>query len=308
MAGSRRAKTPIRPAPRTPTRDVPAVQRAPHQARTGNDQRRRGTPRRAAIARAPRGIPAVGVVSDAARVAPGAVARLRTGPAWPRRVCVDAGRYRLWDYAADMIALLERFIGEPAAIVGHSMGGEVAVIVAAERPDLVTAVIAIDAPLSADEARRTVLPDRERLAWLRSLHALSHEGVATGLREMPMRDRATGRVVRAGDVFGDDDALFADQAETLLHNDPTMLDAVIEFDAMHAGYDAERLLPAIACPVLLLMADAELGSAVSTEHAHRAVQLLRDGQLIRVAGSTHGLVWEEPDVVLRAIEAFLAGG
>lgn len=207
-----------------------------------------------------------------------------------------------------MIALLERFIGEPAAIVGHSMGGEVAVIVAAERPDLVTAVIAIDAPLSADEARRTVLPDRERLAWLRSLHALSHEGVATGLREMPMRDRATGRVVRAGDVFGDDDALFADQAETLLHNDPTMLDAVIEFDAMHAGYDAERLLPAIACPVLLLMADAELGSAVSTEHAHRAVQLLRDGQLIRVAGSTHGLVWEEPDVVLRAIEAFLAGG
>jgi pimeloyl-ACP methyl ester carboxylesterase len=217
------------------------------------------------------------------------------------------GRYRLWDYAADMIALLERFIGEPAAIVGHSMGGEVAVIVAAERPDLVTAVIAIDAPLSADEARRTVLPDRERLAWLRSLHALSPEGVAAGLREMPMRDRATGRVVRAGDVFGDDDALFADQAETLLHNDPTMLDAVIEFEAMHAGYDAERLLPAIACPVLLLLADAQLGSAVSTEHAHRAVQLLRDGQLIRVAGSTHALVWEEPDVVLRAIEAFLAG-
>ena len=49
------------------------------------------------------------------------------------------GRYRLWDYAADMVSLLERVIGEPAVIVGHSLGGEVAIIVASERPDLVRA-------------------------------------------------------------------------------------------------------------------------------------------------------------------------
>ncbi len=64
------------------------------------------------------------------------------------------GRYRLWDHAADVIALLERIVGEPAAILGHSLGGEVAIIVAAERPDLVRAVVAIDAPLSIEGARR----------------------------------------------------------------------------------------------------------------------------------------------------------
>ena len=77
------------------------------------------------------------------------------------------GRYRLWDFAADMVSLLERVVREPAVIAGHSLGGEVAIIVASERPDLVRAVIAIDAPMSVAETRRTVGPDRERLAWMR---------------------------------------------------------------------------------------------------------------------------------------------
>ena len=215
------------------------------------------------------------------------------------------GRYRLWDYAADMISLLERAVDEPAAIVGHSLGGEVAIIVAAERPDLARAVVAIDAPLSADETRRTVGPDRERLSWMRTLHDLSRDRVAAALRDVPMRDRATGRMVRAEELLGDDDALFNDQADTLLQNDPAMIDAVIEFEGMHAGYEANQLLPQIECPVLLLLADAKLGSAVSPEHAGLAVELLRDARVIRVPGTTHSLVWEEPEAVLSAIGDFL---
>ena len=216
------------------------------------------------------------------------------------------GAYRLWDYAADMIALLEQEVGQPAVLVGHSLGGEVAIIVAAERPDLARAVIAIDAPTSVEETRRMVGPDRERLAWMRSLHDLPREEVAAALRDMPIRDRATGRLVREADLFGDDDAVFDDQADTLLRNDPAMIDAVLEFERMHEGYDAELLLPRIRCPVLLLLADAQLGSAVAPEHADRAVELLRDGRIVRVPGTTHGLVWEEPEAVLHAIDALLA--
>ncbi len=204
-----------------------------------------------------------------------------------------------------MIALLEGAVGRPAAIAGHSLGGEVAVIVAAERPDLTRAVIAIDAPLSVDEARRTVGPDRERLSWMRSLHPLPRSGVAAALRDVPVRDRATGRLVRAENLSGDDDALFDVQAETLLQNDPAMIDAVIEFEGMHAGYEAERLLPRIECPVLLLLADANPGSAVSPASADHAVGLLRDARVVRVQGTTHSLVWEEPEAVFDAIEDFL---
>ena len=112
-------------------------------------------------------------------------------------------------------------------------------------------------------------------------------------------------MVRAAELFGNDDGLFDDQADTLLQNDPTMIDAVIEFEGMHAGFEADRLLPRIECPVLLLLADARLGSAVSAEHADRAVERLRDGRITRVPGTTHGLVWEEPEAVLSAIEDFL---
>ena len=212
----------------------------------------------------------------------------------------------MWDYAADVMFVLERVIGEPAAIVGHSLGAQVGVIVAAERPELVRGLVAIDAPLSVDESRRNLVRDRERLTWLRSLHAVSLDRVAAALREAPTRDRATGRVVRTDELLGDDDALFRDQADTLMHNDPTMLDAVVEFEAMHAGFDAERLLPRILCPVLLLLGDALTWSLVSLEHADRAVKLLRRGEVIRVPGTTHGLVWEEPRAVLSAIEDFLS--
>jgi pimeloyl-ACP methyl ester carboxylesterase len=215
------------------------------------------------------------------------------------------GRYRLWDYAADVIFLLERVVGEPAAIAGHSLGGEVAIIAASDRPDLVRAVIGIDAPVSIEGARRMVIPDRERLAWLQSLHGRSGDGVAAALRELPTLDAATGRRVRAADVWGDEPGLFEEQAETILHNDPAMLDAVIEFEGMHAGYDAERVLPRVECPVLLLLADTRLGSAVPEEDAEAAVRVLRDARVVRLPGTTHGLVWEEPEAVEGAIGDFL---
>lgn len=53
------------------------------------------------------------------------------------------GSYRLEDYAQDVIAILERVGG--AALVGFSMGGAIAQLVAAERPDLVTKMILLNA-------------------------------------------------------------------------------------------------------------------------------------------------------------------
>jgi pimeloyl-ACP methyl ester carboxylesterase len=109
-----------------------------------------------------------------------------------------------------------------------------------------------------------------------------------------------------GELVGDDAAFFSAQADALLQNDPAMVDAVLEFEHMHAGYEADRLLPRIECPVLLLLGDPDVGSAVSPEHADRALELLRDGRVIRMSGTTHGLVWEEPVVVRTAIEDFLS--
>ncbi|MFP5019435.1 alpha/beta fold hydrolase [Pseudonocardia phyllosphaerae] len=54
----------------------------------------------------------------------------------------DLSPHRL---AADVVELLERT--GPAALVGHSMGGITALLAAAARPDLVTALVVEDSPL-----------------------------------------------------------------------------------------------------------------------------------------------------------------
>ena len=61
------------------------------------------------------------------------------------------GCYRLRDYAKDTAAFLEDAVQEPAVVYGHSLGGEVAVMVAAHHPALVRALVVGDAPFSTED-------------------------------------------------------------------------------------------------------------------------------------------------------------
>lgn len=53
-------------------------------------------------------------------------------------------RYELRDFVDDVLALLDQRIDEPALIYGHSLGGWLALTVAAERPGAVRAVVVGD--------------------------------------------------------------------------------------------------------------------------------------------------------------------
>ena len=168
--------------------------------------------------------------------------------------------YRLTDYAADTIALLGRCVGEPALLWGHAMGAMVALMVAAERPDLVRAVINSDAPLQLDTLREALRRTRPMVRGWRALAGpgRSVEEIAVALREVQVPVPGEDRLARTVDVYGET-PWYRNQAENLQRQDPTMLDAVIEFEAIHADYDSELLLPRITCPVLLLQGDPAAG-------------------------------------------------
>ena len=58
-----------------------------------------------------------------------------------------------WDSRHDYLALaddvgafVEKQVGEPAAVIGHSMGGKAAMVLALTRPDLVERFVAVDIP------------------------------------------------------------------------------------------------------------------------------------------------------------------
>ena len=101
------------------------------------------------------------------------------------------GTYRLEDYVADALSVLER-LGQPAQLVGHSLGGAVAWTVAQRRPELVRAAFLEDPPPYMGEpeeyARNASIADfvrmrEEVVAWRAA--GTSEEAVVEQLRARP---------------------------------------------------------------------------------------------------------------------------
>jgi pimeloyl-ACP methyl ester carboxylesterase len=199
------------------------------------------------------------------------------------------GRYALRDYAADIAAFLAQVVREPAIVYGHSLGGEIAVMVAAEQPALVRALIHGDAPLST---ANHVTEEPAHAAMNQRWHTLAGcpvAEIAAALREMPVVAPGEASPRRAGDVFGEESPWFAFHATSLHLLDPDVLAAVLAGPAvMLAGYDPERLLPAIASPVLILRADPAL-SAMRDEDVALARRLLPQATVVQLDGVDHSL-------------------
>ena len=207
-------------------------------------------------------------------------------------------QYRLTDYADDLVAFLERRTG-PADVFGHSLGGQVAIVAAARRPDLFRALAIGDTPLSVSTLRPGWQQGRPMLSVWRDLAASdrARDEIADALREM--RVDFEGRSGRAGDLMAKDSPWFAFMAGCLSDLDSTMLDAVIEFDEMYAGYEADRLLTEISCAVLLIQADPAYGGALSNEDVASARSLLRDVRVARIDEVGHSLYPSKIAAVLR---------
>lgn len=174
------------------------------------------------------------------------------------------GEYHFAGYVADAVAVCEQVLGQPAVVVGHSLGGGTAAGLAQTRPDLVRGVVLEDPPLMApprgDEP--TTLSEgnsllagfammRESIPRLQS-SGISVDDLAATLREAPSP---------SGPPFGElvhDDALTA-MAEGLLQLDATVLDPVLD-GSSHPVFDPHRELPV---PGIVLSADPRLPDAVT---------------------------------------------
>jgi pimeloyl-ACP methyl ester carboxylesterase len=109
------------------------------------------------------------------------------------------GQYHLRDYVDDTITFLRECVAQPAHLFGHSLGGMVALLVAAQCADYVRAVVVGDSPLTA---RRAPAPrrrfQRARTAAWRDLAGgrLSIDEIVEALRDAPNGGAGAGQ---AGD-------------------------------------------------------------------------------------------------------------
>ena len=216
------------------------------------------------------------------------------------------GAYNLADYVRDIATFLERVVGEPAVVYGHSLVG---VMLATRYPRFMRALIVGDAPLSWRNHAGEEPAHRAQNELWHQLVGRPEAEIALALRDTPVLERESGRVTTAREVMDEDSIWYTLQATSLHQLDPDMLAAVLAGpEVMLVGYEPALVLPAIQCPVLLLQADARQGSALPDADVEVALHLLARPTLVRLEGIGHPL-HGPPGMtprILAAMEPFLS--
>ena len=215
------------------------------------------------------------------------------------------GTYRLQDYADDTRTFLQNCVQDPAYVYGHSLGGAVALLVAAQFPEGVRAVVVGDAPLSGQAWE--VHQKRDRLLIWRDLAGgqKPFAEVVEALKETPTEVPGREGVVPMREVAGEEAPVYAWLATCLAQNDPDMLTALIDrFEATTAGYEMDKVLPRIHCPVFLLQADPAAGGVMTDQEVKLAQPLLAQPQHLCLPGVSHILHLERKELIVQVLADF----
>jgi pimeloyl-ACP methyl ester carboxylesterase len=217
------------------------------------------------------------------------------------------GTYRLQDYANDTIAFLQQRLTRPVYLFGHSLGGMMALLVAAQYPAGVRAVAVGDAPLSGESWGVVLGQSQDRLAAWRDLAGGQKplEELIEILKESPTEVPGKNTSVPLREVMGEDSPVFKWLATNMIQNDPDMLTALLErFEATVAGYEMNSVLPAIQCPVLLLQADPASGGVMTDGEVKQALALLTQAHHKRLPGVSHVFHNERKEPIIKALKTF----
>lgn len=204
------------------------------------------------------------------------------------------GGYRHYqNYVPDVTAFLETQIDEPAVLVGHSLGGLIALGAAARMPAKTRAVVVVEAPLTPESILSTI--KLGAWAWVPQLAGRPVEKLLALLR---MLDRQAPP------------AYLEETAQELHHIDPetTRYWAENRMAELLADYDIDQTLQRLARPLLLVQANVANGGVMTDEDVALATALHDQVTLSRLPEADHevGLNTGQVSPLLAAIEPFLA--
>jgi pimeloyl-ACP methyl ester carboxylesterase len=164
------------------------------------------------------------------------------------------------------VAVLDRFltevVGEPAILVGNSMGGMISILVAGERPDAVTGLVLVDPAVPGP--RRSLDP---LVAATFAIYALPFVGEGF-LRRRRTRQEARARVREMLELCGvDPDAIPAE----VIDRSVTLLDERKDVDGMDRAFlaAARSLLRLLVDPRRYREAMASIDDPVLLVHGDR---------------------------------------
>lgn len=214
------------------------------------------------------------------------------------------GAYQVADYARDVAAFLQRVVGQPAVVVGHSLGGVIAVWLAAHEPDWVHGLFLADPPLYITQPPRfqqtmfygffLFLRDA-----LRQHHAKGGtlDEMIGFVSQLPANDKQTMLEVAGAEAV-------RLRAIELQRMDPAVLDPAID-GVILGGQAPDDLLAQIGCPTHLLAAQDEFGGAMDAQDVARFTAHASLAAYAVLEGVGHGIHQERPTEFVQALQQFV---
>lgn len=188
----------------------------------------------------------------------------------------------------DVVAILEQ-LGQSPVVIGHSLGGAVALAAAARRPDLVRGLVLEDpAPLGPGDPQRDPSRGEEFLAGIRESLDAADENALLGLRTAKHPTwseaelRATGEAEQKMDL------------DYLAHGDIKPVTAWPE------------LFEALTVSALVVSGDDMAAVVVNSDVEDGIAEIGNPNvSLVRVEGSGHCVRREQPDKYYEVVSEFL---
>lgn len=200
--------------------------------------------------------------------------------------------YTPHDHAEDLVGLIRALGLEQPAVIGHSMGGGSASILADSYPEHVGRLILEDPAWfpaevggkvdEADTLRRR-REFAERTAWRKSLSL--EEVTATTRRDNPL--------------WSDDEFPAHSEAKHQVSEN------VFKF-VRSSVKPWWEIVPTLRCPTLVLTGDTERGAIISANMAEKIQALNPRIEVIRLAGAGHNVRREQFDDFVRHVRRFLS--
>lgn len=205
--------------------------------------------------------------------------------------------YRLQDFTQDNVEFVSG-LKAPAILVGHSIGGVIALMVASRCPDKMKALIVEDAPVSLDNYKGFIDSNRDMFSrWLELKKAAQSE-----------EELALALAVEYGDYPAATSPWIIFFAGCLWQIDPTFFNALLyDFNGFIEGYDCKTILGKIKCPVLFLRGETRLGAVMTDDEFSWLQESFSNVECIQIKSVGHLLHLEShgQTAVLAEMTAFL---
>jgi pimeloyl-ACP methyl ester carboxylesterase len=188
----------------------------------------------------------------------------------------------------DAIAVLD-MAGEPAVVVGHSLGGAVALAAAVRRPELVRALVLEDpAPLGPDDPQRDPSRGNEFLAGVQESLSAQDEAALYRVRHENHPD------------WPEDELLVTGRAEQQMDL------AYLAHGDIKPTTRWPDLFAKVSVPTLVVSGD-HMGEVCVTDDVQRGIAEIGNPhvELVRVPGAGHCIRREQPEAYYTAVDGFL---